>query len=142
MNWGTGIVLVFVGFATIMISMVRICMKQDDLHLVEENYYAETIRYQSHIDKVGNTQERGQQVMRQLPGQAALQFALPAGASGEVHLFRPSDARLDQRLSVAGTPTEEALVLPLESLKAGYWKAKLTWQLGEQAFYEELSIHL
>lgn len=132
----------FVAFATIMISMVRICMKQDDLHLVTENYYAETIRYQSHIDKVGNTAERGQQVMQALPGQAALQFSLPAGASGELHLFRPSDARLDQRLPVAAMLAEEVQVLPLESLKAGYWKAKLTWQLGDQAYYEELSLHL
>ena len=50
MNWGNGILLLLLVFIGLMVTLVTICVRQDDIHLVTENYYAEEIKYQEHID--------------------------------------------------------------------------------------------
>lgn len=139
MDWGKGIVLTFVAFAAIMISMVTICMKQDDLHLVTKNYYEEEIRYQEHIDKVINANELDFEAFL-FDGQTKLvDLNLPIGATGELHLFRPSDARLDQKLSL-DIRDEKAKTVELGSLKPGYWQIKLTWSADGKSYYQEKKI--
>ena len=54
MDWGKGIILTLTAFAGIIISMVVICVRQDDIHLVTQNYYEEEIKYQDQIDKMVN----------------------------------------------------------------------------------------
>nr|MBI1229578.1 nitrogen fixation protein FixH [Cytophagales bacterium] len=139
MNWGNGIVVVFVVFAAIMISMVTICMKKDDLHLVTQNYYQEEIKYQEHIEKVSNASTLAYQALRFDREQNSVSIKLPKGANAELHLFRPSDARLDQKLKV-NIADENATVVDLSKLKSGYWKLKLTWTSEGKSYYQEQKI--
>jgi hypothetical protein len=138
MNWGNAIVLVFVAFAAIIITMVTICMRQDDLHLVTQNYYEEEIRYQEHIDKVTNAKDLGVIVLDFDAKNKVMDLNLPADASGSIHLFRPSDARLDQRIKI----DSDKKSLDLAGLKPGYWHIKLTWEKDGIAYYEEKKIDL
>lgn len=141
MNWGNAIVLVFVAFAAIMITMVTICIKQDDLHLVTQNYYEEEIKYQEHIDKVTNSKEFGVDVLQYDATNKELSLNLPVGASGSLHLFRPSDARLDQKLRIEGGDKASRMV-DLKVLKPGYWHLKLTWERDGLSYYEEKKVDL
>lgn len=141
MDWGKGIVLVFVVFAAIILSMVTICVKQDDLHLVTQNYYEEEIRYQNHIDKVSNTASLNHETLVYDRQGKTLFLDLPVGAHGELHLFRPSDARLDEKINVkidAHRPTS----VDLKRLKSGYWRVKLSWQVAGKEYFEEKKIDL
>ncbi len=138
MNWGNAIVLVFVVFAAIIITMVTICMRQDDLHLVTQNYYEEEIRYQEHIDKVNNARDLGISVLDFDTKNKVIDLNLPADSSGSIHLFRPSDARLDQKLTI----DSDKKSLDLSGLKPGYWHIKLTWEKDGIAYYEEKKIDL
>ncbi|WP_209331593.1 FixH family protein [Lunatimonas salinarum] len=141
MDWGKGIVLTFVAFAAIIISMVTICMKQDDLHLVTQNYYEEEIRYQEHIDKVDNAKSLGLAAFT-FDGQAkGVDLHLPVGAKGELHLFRPSDARLDQRLELE-IGDEHSQFVDLKDLKPGYWLIKLTWSADGKSYFQEEKVTL
>lgn len=139
MDWGKGIVLVFVAFAAIMISMVTICMKKDDLHLVTQNYYEEEIKYQDHIDKVNNANELSYEALEFDNLQKSVTISLPVGAKAELHLFRPSDARLDQKL-VVDVVDDETKVVDLAMLKTGYWLMKLTWSAEGKSYYQEKKI--
>jgi hypothetical protein len=139
MDWGKGIVLVFVAFATIMISMVTICMKKDDLHLVTQNYYEEEIKYQDHIDKVINANGLSYEALQFDNSAKSVSISLPIGAKAELHLFRPSDARLDQKL-VVDILDEDTKVVDLAMLKAGYWLMKLTWSADGKSYYQEKKI--
>lgn len=139
MDWGKGIVLVFVAFATIMISMVTICMKKDDLHLVTQNYYEEEIKYQDHIDKVINANGLSYEALQFDNIQKSVSISLPPGAKAELHLFRPSDARLDQKLAV-DIVDEDSTVVDLTMLKTGYWLMKLTWSAEGKSYYQEKKI--
>ncbi|WP_339922007.1 FixH family protein [uncultured Cyclobacterium sp.] len=141
MNWGNGIFLLLVVFIGLMATLVTICVKQDDIHLVTENYYAEEIKYQEHIDRVTNTKATEGKVMEFNVKSKTLQFKLPVGASGELHLFRPSDARLDRKIKVE-IKDAAANVLPLEDLQPGYWKVKMTWEADGIAFFEEKKIDI
>lgn len=139
MDWGKGIILVFVAFAAIMISMVTICMKKDDLHLVTQNYYEEEIKYQDHIDKVNNANELSYEALEFDNLQKSVTISLPVGAKAELHLFRPSDARLDQKL-VVDVVDDETKVVDLAMLKTGYWLMKLTWSAEGKSYYQEKKI--
>lgn len=141
MNWGNGIVLVFVVFIVGMVTMVTICMKQDDIHLVTENYYAEEIKYQEHIDRVSNAKATKGKVMHFDAKAGTVQVELPVGASGVLHLFRPSDARLDRKINVE-MKNMEAKIFPLSGMEPGYWKMKMEWEANGMSFYEEKEIDL
>lgn len=130
--------LVFIG---LMVTLVTICVKQDDIHLVTEDYYAEEIKYQEHIDRVSNTQAIEGKVMQFDALSKTLQFKLPIGAKGELHLFRPSDARMDKKIQVEIKDTESN-VLNLNDLEPGYWKVKMTWEANGVAYFEEKKIDI
>ncbi|EON77224.1 hypothetical protein ADIS_2304 [Lunatimonas lonarensis] len=141
MDWGKGIVLTFVAFATIMISMVTICMKQDDLHLVTKNYYEEEIKYQEHIDRVDNAAALGLDAFTFDSRSKAVDLHLPVGAKGELHLFRPSDARLDKKLALE-IVDDASRYVDLKDLKPGYWRVKLTWSAEGKSYFQEEKITL
>ncbi|MEX0883716.1 MAG: FixH family protein [Cyclobacteriaceae bacterium] len=141
MNWGKGIILVFVVFFGLMATLVTICMKQDDLHLVTENYYEEEIKYQHHIDKVINTNISNKEAMVYDGQNRQLDLNLPLGAKGELHLFRPSDARMDKKFKV-DIQDKKINTYDLKNLQTGYWKVKLSWTENGMDFYEEKKIEI
>ncbi len=141
MDWGKGIVLTITAFVIIMISMVTICVKQDDIHLVTQNYYEEEIKYQDQIEKIINATLLDEEVMTYDTQAKIVGLNLPLGAKGTLHLFRPSDARLDQKIDFDITNIDENSV-NVQSLKSGYWKVKLTWENQGKAYYQEKQINI
>lgn len=141
MNWGSGIVLTLVGFIAVMATMVVICVKQDDIHLVTQDYYEQEIKYQEQIDRMINANAIASDALEYDGQLKSLLLKLPEGSKGTLHLFRPSDARLDQKISFdminsAGNSVD------VKSLKAGYWRVKLTWSEGEKEYYLEKKINI
>jgi hypothetical protein len=141
MDWGKGITLTLIVFGVIMISMVTICVKQDDLHLVTQNYYEEEIKYQDQIDKMINASHLDYEVLVYDNQLKIVDLHLPVGSKGTMHLFRPSDARLDQKISFDITdPTVNSV--DVKSLKPGYWRIKLTWVENGIGYYKEEKINI
>ncbi|MBD8487139.1 FixH family protein [Echinicola sp. CAU 1574] len=141
MNWGTGIVLVFVGFAAVIFTMVGICMNQDDIHLVTAHYYEEEIKYQEQIEKASNTAQLEEKALEFDTRGKSLMIHLDKGDKGTLWLFRPSDARLDQKIEVVFAD-DLVKSISLGQLKPGYWKVKLAWERNGKSFYEEKKINI
>ncbi|SNS55314.1 FixH protein [Belliella buryatensis] len=141
MDWGKGIVLTIAAFVIIMISMVTICVKQDDIHLVTQNYYEEEIKYQDQIEKIINATLLEEEVLTFDSQSKIVALNLPVGAKGTLHLFRPSDARLDQKIDFDIVNAAENAV-NVQSLKPGYWRVKLTWEDEGKAYYQEKQINI
>ena len=141
MNWGNWIVVVFIVFIALMATLVTICMKQDDLHLVTNNYYEEEIKYQQHIDRVINTTASAKEAMTYDAKTSILDLNLPIGAMGELHLFRPSNAGMDRKIEV-NIKDSKVNSVDLQSLQAGYWKVKLSWAEDGKTYYEEKKLDL
>jgi len=141
MNWGKGILLVFVGFGAIIFTMVGICMKQDDIHLVTKHYYEEEINYQDQIEKASNAALLDQEVLKYDVSSGVLQVYLQEGAKGTLWLFRPSDARMDQKIDFT-FENGESKSIDLKELQRGYWRVKIAWSHRGKEFYEEKKINL
>lgn len=137
MDWGKGIVITLIVFVSLMVGLVTICVQQDDIHLVTQNYYEEEIKFQDQIDQTVNANSLGYKVLVYDNQLKKVDLQLPVGSKGTLHLFRPSDARLDQKITFDVTNLN-ANGFDLKSLKPGYWKLKLTWsENGVDYFHEE-----
>lgn len=137
MDWGKGIVITLIVFVSLMVGLVTICVQQDDIHLVTQNYYEEEIKFQDQIDQTVNANSLDYKVLVYDNQLKKVDLQLPVGSKGTLHLFRPSDARLDQKITFDVTNLN-ANAFDLKSLKPGYWKLKLTWsENGVDYFHEE-----
>src|SRR5688572_10145882 len=104
--WPYAIIGYFVIFITGVVTWVSFAMRHDD-QLVRPDYYEHEIKYQNQIDRLARTtpgqasvtyEPRTQTVSVQLPSHLK-----PHEVQGSIHLYRPSDARLDQKFPLALT---------------------------------------
>jgi hypothetical protein len=141
MDWGKGILLTIIAFVGFILTLVIISVRQDDIHLVTENYYEKELQYQDQIDRETSAAGLDREVLVFDSEAKSMVLDLPVGAKGNLKLFRPSDERLDQEL-LLDILQEGKTTVPLEKLKSGYWKVQLTWTENGVDFYQEKKISL
>lgn len=141
MDWGKGIVLTIIAFVGFIMTLVVISVRQDDIHLVTENYYEKEIKYQDQINREKSAAGLDREVLVFDSQTKTMVLDLPVGVKGSLQFFRPSDARLDQELSI-DILQEGKTSVPLEKLKSGYWRVQLTWTENGVDFYKEEKISL
>lgn len=141
MDWGKGILLTIIAFVGFILTLVIISVRQDDIHMVTENYYEKELKYQDQIDRETSAAGLDRDVLVFDAQAKSMVLDLPVGAKGSLKLFRPSDERLDQELSLDILELGKTTV-PLEKLKSGYWKVQLTWTENGVDFYQEKKISL
>ena len=137
-NWGTGIVLAFVGFiAFVLFFVYKMSTDQSANHdLVTEEYYQKELAFQEEIDAVKNAQTlEGDLTYKRTEN--GLYIELPseledAQASGNVSLYRPSNKHLDFDLPISLSSTH--LLIPDERLLDGRWDIKI-WVTHEGTPY-------
>ena len=139
MNWGKGILVTIILFVAFIMTLVVISVKQDDIHLVTENYYEKEIKYQEQIEREKSAAQLNREVLLFDAASKVILLDLPIGAKGELQLFRPSDARLDQLLQLEIMDAGKTSI-SLNQLKPGYWRVKLTWVEDGVEYYEESKI--
>jgi hypothetical protein len=142
MNFGKWITVAFVLFAGLIISLVVVCVRQD-VPLVSADYYQQEIAYQARIDDITNAQVSANKVeLQRLAGESKIVLLFGEGATattGEIVMFRPSDARLDKKFDLA-LDDEGKFQMDTSSLKKGLWKMKISWQQGGKSYFEEKTI--
>ncbi len=111
--------------------------------LVAADYYEQEIEYQQQLDRMARVRELSgpAQVSYEPAGDFILVQVPPAHAasqvSGVIHLYRPSQASLDQILPLEVTQAGEQR-LKTETLAAGVWNVRLQWTAaGKEYFLEE-----
>ena len=130
-NWGTGIVLAFIGFISfIMFFVFR--MNTDDRanhDLVTEEYYKKELAFQKEIDaeKEANALSFPLQIKKAEEG---LQIEFPedmdpAKITGTVSLYRPSNKHLDFDLPISLSNAH--LLIPDKRLLDGRWDISIRW---------------
>lgn len=142
MNWGHSIIVAFTLFAGF-IGYLAYQSFQQNVDLVAEDYYLQEIQYQDQINKIRNTKAARQVVtFSQENNRLIVQF--PNGTSavnGTISLFRPSDARFDQNVTIALNDQMQQ-VIPTDQVTKGYYKVKVDWKAGEQAYFTEESVYI
>jgi len=137
--WGWGMFVLYGGFVLFMLGIVFVCSMQD-IHLVTPDYYEKELAYQGQIDKINRTNSLATPVVvayDRLDRQIAIEYPSHLGSlSGNLTLFRPSNARYEQTFPVQVDDFSRQY-LNAEKLMPGLWKVKIDWQAGGEEYYTE-----
>jgi hypothetical protein len=137
-NWGTGIVLAFIGFIAFILYFV-INMNINDKYdhdLVTEEYYKEELEYQKDINKLNNAKKLSQDIdYNRTP--EGLMISFPENLdikkiTGKVFLYRPSNKQLDFETSIS--LSKPHLLIPDKRLVDGRWNIKIDWQYNGKSY--------
>lgn len=136
--WPTSIVAFFVLAITFIISFIAWSLRQRE-DLVSADYYEREVRYQAQLDTLNRSQAiAGTTVVTFEPAQQTIVITLPPtqtqGATGSIHLYRPSDARLDRELPLALTANGTQR-LDAKPLRDGLWKVRVKWNANGQDYF-------
>ena len=144
-GWGTGIFLFYTVFVLSLLWQLKISREYDH-SLVVDAYYEKDLNYQTHLNKMTNSQALRNQLKvknhQQSDGQLLVQF--PSGfesIEGTIQFFRPNDKSQDFKVAIQ-LGEDNVQRVKAEKMVPGLWKVKVDWQAGDSAFYDEISIVL
>lgn len=130
MNWGYKIILVFVIFATGILTLVIKSMRTR-VDMVTGDYYAEELKYQQNIDAQKNAHRlTGPVTVAQTGDSIEIIFpqeCIGRELNGEITFYRPSDSRRD--FTVPAQPDAQGKVLVSRArLDRGNYRIKVQWE--------------
>ncbi|WP_100614879.1 FixH family protein [Confluentibacter citreus] len=144
-NWGTGIVLAFIGFIGFIMYFIITINVDDkfDHDLVTEDYYAEELKYQEDIDKLHNAKNLNENISYKRTTEGLL-LVFPKNIdlskiTGHVFLYRPSNKQLD--FDTVISLSNHYLLIPDKRLVDGRWNIKVDWQYNGQSYLYKETIH-
>ncbi len=137
-NWGTSIVLAFIGFITfILYFVVRMSMDDRANHdLVTDDYYKKELAYQAEIDAEKYASDNGAELTVEKT-KDGLVVVFPEDfkiedITGKVSLYRPSNRHLDFDFPISLSKTH--LLIPDNRLLDGRWDIAISWKYKGKAF--------
>jgi hypothetical protein len=143
-NWGTAIVIAFIGFIGFIMYFV-ISMSTDkkyDHDLVTEDYYQEELKYQTDIDK----EEKGNALTKNVSHkktEEGIVLTFPENLKkdnidGTVFLYRPSNKQLDFEIPIS--LSNHNLLIPDKRLLDGRWNIKVYWTYDKEDYLYKADI--
>ena len=137
-NWGTGIVLAFIGFiGFIMYFIIQMSVnKKYDHDLVVEDYYKQELQFQNDINKEENSKSLKENVYWVKTDEGLL-ITFPKDLNeneikGKVFLYRPSNKQLDFEIPIS--ISNHNLLIPDSRLLDGRWNIKIDWKYKESSY--------
>ena len=137
-NWGTGIVLAFIGFIGFIMYFV-ISMNTNEKYdhdLVTEDYYKHELEYQNEIDKESNASKLESNLSwKKTKKGIVITFPETLKAediTGKVFLYRPSNKQFDFEKNIS--LSNHNLLIPDKSLLDGRWNIKVDWQYNGMSY--------
>lgn len=137
-NWGTGVVIAFIGFISfIMYFVINMNVnKKYDHDLVTDDYYKEELQFQNDIDKETNGNNLTDNITwKKTKEGILLNFPKTHEAqdiTGKVFLYRPSNKQLDFELPLS--LSNQYLLIPDNRLLDGRWNIKVDWQYNGKSY--------
>lgn len=141
--WPIAITVYFILFAAFLAGFVVWAVRNHE-DLVSADYYEREVRYQQQLDSMNRAQPLAlQAVVTFDPAQHRIIITIPTaqaqGATGNVHLYRPSDAGLDRSLPLA-LNADGVQHLDTKELREGLWKVRLKWTANGQDYFLDRSV--
>ncbi|MFV9550295.1 FixH family protein [Algibacter sp. PT7-4] len=144
-NWGTGIVMAFIGFISfIMYFIITMNVNNKyDHDLVSDNYYADELQYQNDINKLKNTKTLIENISYKKTTNGLL-IKFPEtldykNIKGKLFLYRPSNKQLDFETAISLSNSN--LLIPDNRLVDGRWNIKIDWQYNGKSYLFKESIN-
>ncbi|MBC34472.1 MAG: hypothetical protein CL663_00295 [Bacteroidetes bacterium] len=141
LNWGTGLTIFIVIFCLGIFVFMYVAFN-NDIELVEEDYYPKELNYQSQIDQMENVQKLGEQVQIE-KSDNFISLKFPASQSedsiqGQILIYRPSNEKLDltYRIKLDSNNMQQ---ISTDVLVPGKYLFKIAWAYQGIAYYQELT---
>lgn len=141
MSWGNKLLLVFVGFAALIGTLVYKAVNTK-FDLVSDDYYKDELKYQETIDGINNANklsaitvsENAASVVIQLPNEMK-----GAKVEGEAWFYCKTNAALDKKIALH-VNADAQQVIEKSSLAKAIYTLKLSWKAGAEQYYSEQQV--
>lgn len=144
-NWGYKILILYTAFIGGILFLVYKCSQQD-VDLVSENYYEKELKFQDQINRSNNVALSGNAIHATLTdNNTRILLTYPSTTegkttSGEIHMFRPDNSKLDLKIPVEITSGLQ--YIDVTKMAKGYWRMQVSWQVGDMPLYQEEKIFI
>ena len=144
-NWGHGIFLFYVIFASVLFYAV-FRSTQYDHSLVVDNYYEYDLAYQEQFERLENTAQLSDPLlMNWIKDTKQFGLIFPAEItstiSGVIHFYRPDKKSLDWSIPLVVNEGNE-MPIDLSKVPTGRWKVKILWEAGGIPYFNERTLDL
>ncbi|MDG2194126.1 MAG: FixH family protein [Polaribacter sp.] len=145
-NWGTGIVLAFIGFIGFIMYFV-ITMSTDNNYkhdLVTKDYYKQELEYQKKIKGIENAKTLKEDIQIEKTSEG-LRIYFPKNIEikeikGKVFLYRPSNKQLDFEMPIVLSDSSY-LLMPDKRLLDGRWNIIVEWSIQQEHYLFKKEIY-
>ncbi|MFN8152958.1 MAG: FixH family protein [Bacteroidia bacterium] len=144
-NWGYKILILYTAFIAGILFLVYKCSQQD-VDLVSENYYERELKFQDQINRTNNVAMTGNTIKAEIKeSEKQLLLTFPSSVSGkkisgEIHMFRPDNSKLDLKIPVDITAGLQ--YIDISKMAKGFWRMQVSWQINEMPLYQEEKIFI
>lgn len=137
LSWGTGIWAVYGLFVLGILTLVGMSVAQK-IDLVNDQYYAEELRFQSKIDKINNTKALTTPLQWEITD-AGVNVQYPAdlkGVKGKITFYCPADNRKDMSLAISADAHNRQFI-PTDRIATGRYQIQFDWQANGTPYWSE-----
>lgn len=132
-------IAVFYGIFVVALLIFLFFSFDNRIQMVTENYYEKTLTYEDQIERINNTKSlETAPEFKVTADRQAIHLVMPevfdSDITGKIIFFRPSDATLDQTLSLKLNP-QNTQVIKVAGIVTGKWEVQLTWTDGQKEYY-------
>lgn len=142
LNWGSGIFIFLVIFF-ISIAVFLYIAFDNDIELVEDDYYPKELVYQQQIDKKDNLKQLGEEITLQKSKDfISLQFPksqIQDSLFGQLIIYRPSDSDLDKNIRIK-LDSNNIHYISTSHFIPGKYVLKIAWSYKQKAYYQEITL--
>lgn len=135
-NWGTKLFIAIVIFMSFIFVLV-FKSAQNQIDLVEKDYYPKGLKYQDRIDEIQNAEVfKDSFLIEKINNQVVVSYTVIHADTGSIYFFRPSDNTLD--MTYAFQPdTTGRMYFDVRQFKKGKYLVKVFWKEAGEGFYIE-----
>ncbi len=138
MNFGGKIVILYLSFVALILTLVFNCYSMD-VDLVSKDYYAQEINFQQKINATNNEKDLKSSITHEINGKSIVlhidSALLSNDFKGTVTFFRPSDSKKDVSYKMNFSNNEQ--VIDAKDLIHGAYKLQLSWTSNQKNYFKE-----
>lgn len=135
-NWGTKLLIAIIIFMSFIFVLVYLTT-QNDIFLVEKDYYPKGLKYQDRIDDIANALPlRNDFKVMQFEKEIAVIFPKITPDTGTITFFRPSGTSYDLIYQIE-KDTTGTMRFPKSKFIKGKYLIKIYWRENDKGYYYE-----
>lgn len=143
-NWGHGLFVVIILGITGFLTLVFITTRER-IDMVTDEYYPKELKYQNQIEKTKNYNALTQKIELKVNGDLEVIFPKltdkPEGITGNIHIYRPSDKRLDLQKEIQLDTTFTSM-FNKSALQSGKYEVIIEWQANNQPYFAKMPLYI